>query len=859
LVFSSGTGSSEELIKVTETQETKAEGSCVTIACTYKHGYDQNIKLLWFKDPNYDRDKKSYTGTIVYSNADDRPQSPGYSSRVEFITGKAEEATDYWRKCDLKINDLQKSDSGNYSFRIDSDTKYMSKAMNLTVTDNRCKLNIDPSEMKDSVKEWDEFSVRCSTSDSCPSNPEWILHKPGQEPKRMTSPIKEITEENNEGKKITKLKIKPTWEDDNMMLSCRPAKTQDSCLFKNITLSVEYKPKKAEATVRPVDVKEGDSFTLSCTSRGRPNVTMSWFKNGIKKTQLVEWRLHDVKPEDNGEYYCQAENKHGEVQSNIIRIIVKYGPKDVRVTQAVNISNLKEGNELKLNCSVGGSNPAVHQFNWYLNGSHIKQQTNQILFISQIRPEDKGSYHCNAINSIKTSQSNSLQVSIKYLPHQIKIDGETSVKKGSKVMFNCSADANPPPNSYSWKHTSISESLPLSFSKTTGVLTIDTVTIRHAGTYACTVTNDIGGKEKSINVTVLYAPSKPMLAMKSEKEYGVISITCTVESSPESNLIVSGPSDLRSMRENKMNISKSDNKVTIYLNARESDAGVYKCTADNSEGTNHTEEELLYAPKNVSVRSEGKQMTRHELTLACNTQSKPTPSSYEWKKIFNGELTTAGRSQKLHFHSLQTADSGQYICIVNNIIGEAKSLPVNIKVKLGSLSVLYQVIFPIILLLILIALAIFLLRRPASNTQQVYSEITLPQMKQGCAKPQEYEEYSSINYVTLDFRRQHELAKRASDDSSTAIYSKVFKNKKSQNSSESELHDYENVSSACAPKLPLTSTDWESDTSEEDEVKYTTVSCTDKPGVREPRKKSSSSSGTTSSEEDRTAYSDIKT
>lgn len=141
---------------------------------------------------------------------------------------------------------------------------------------------------------------------------------------------------------------------------------------------------------------------------------------------------------------------------------------------------------------------------------------------------------------------------------------------------------------------------------------------------------------------------------------------------------------------------------------------------------------------------------------------------------------------------------------------------------------------------------------------------------------------------------------RASEDSSSAIYSKVLKKTQvmlyisqlwfpqsslkvirailnnithrnlnatfnvcfvispsSQKSSATELHDYENVSSACAPKLPLANTDWESDTSDEEEVKYTAVSV--KPGLRKPKEKRSSSSSTTSSEEDRTLYSDIKT
>ncbi|KAA0701804.1 Titin [Triplophysa tibetana] len=852
LVFSSFTGSTEELIQIKVTEETIAEGSCVTISCTYEHGNDKNIKLLWFKDPVYD--KTLYTGTILYSNTADRSQSPGYSSRVEYIT---EKATGYQKKCDLKINDLQKTDSGNYNFRIirsDVGTKYMSKAMKLTVTDNPCKLNIEPSEMKNSVKEKDEFSVHCSTSDSCPSAPEWFLQKPGQEPERLTSARYKITQEEDEGKKITKLKFNATWQDDNMMLSCRSAETQDSCLFRTVTLSLEYKPKTAEATLSPVDVKEGDSVTLSCTSRGRPNVTMSWFINGTKKTQEAVWTLYDVRPEDSGKYFCEAENKHGTVQSNIIPINVKYGPKNVSVTPAVSISNLKEGDELKLNCSVGDSNPTVHQFNWYMNDSLLHQQTSQILFISQIGPEDKGSYHCEVYNGIKTAQSNRHQVSVKYSPHQIKIDGNTCVKQGFKAMFHCSADANPPPNSYNWTHTSTSESLPLSFSNSTGVLTIDTVTIQHAGMYTCAVANDIGRREKSINVTVLYAPSKPILTMKSEGEYGVVSITCTVESSPASNLIVKGPSDFKRMRENKMNISKSENKVTIYLNVSESDAGVYKCTAGNTEGTNYTEEELLYAPKNLSVRSEGEQITGHKLTLACNTQSKP-PSSYEWKKI-TGPLRTEEKSQKLHFHSLQTSDSGEYICIVKNIVGKLESQPFDVKVKLCIVNTDMSIcVSPSHSQCLLIysrqsfsALSGYF---PHHSTVDSHRSSHL-------FLTQEREDNSSINYVTLDFKRQQELAQRTSDDSSSAIYSKVFKKKKSQNTSELEINDYENVSSACARNLPLTYTGWESDTSEEDEVKYTSVSCAVKPGVKEPRRKSSSCSST-SSEEERTVYSDIKT
>ncbi len=117
-----------------EKTETTYEGSSVTISCDYKTLKDKTYKLLWFKDPVYLND--TFNGTIVYSNTEERPQSPGYSSRVEYITDATshENQEEYWIKCDLRITDLKKTDSGNYSFRfIGSEKRFMSKALSLKV------------------------------------------------------------------------------------------------------------------------------------------------------------------------------------------------------------------------------------------------------------------------------------------------------------------------------------------------------------------------------------------------------------------------------------------------------------------------------------------------------------------------------------------------------------------------------------------------------------------------------------------------------------------------------------------------------------------------------------------------------
>lgn len=104
-------------------------------------------------------------------------------------------------------------------------------------------------------------------------------------------------------------------------------------------------------------------------------------------------------------------------------------------------------------------------------------------------------------------------------------------------------------------------------------------------------------KNECIKVTFLFIftdpPSKPKLTMKSKvRECEVSIITCTVQSFPKSILTVTGPSDLRNMPKHRMNITQSENMLTISLNVTKSDAGVYNCTAINQEGTNQSEKEL---------------------------------------------------------------------------------------------------------------------------------------------------------------------------------------------------------------------------------------------------------------------------
>lgn len=109
------------------------------------------------------------------------------------------------------------------------------------ISENPCKVYVEPPEIKNPLKESEEFTVNCSTFASCSDHPEWLIYTSGQTHKWMSSSLTDMIIETKEEdvKKVTKLKLNVTWEDDKRILSCRPAQDQDSGQIRNITLFVE--------------------------------------------------------------------------------------------------------------------------------------------------------------------------------------------------------------------------------------------------------------------------------------------------------------------------------------------------------------------------------------------------------------------------------------------------------------------------------------------------------------------------------------------------------------------------------------------------------------------------------------------
>lgn len=86
-------------------------------------------------------------------------------------------------------------------------------------------------------------------------------------------------------------------------------------------------PKETSLKTDTKSIREGQSVTLTCSAKGRPNPTYTWFKN--KEMQSPQagdnshmWIMTSIEDSQSGEYHCEAKNKYGETKSNPVIVDV---------------------------------------------------------------------------------------------------------------------------------------------------------------------------------------------------------------------------------------------------------------------------------------------------------------------------------------------------------------------------------------------------------------------------------------------------------------------------------------------------------------------------------------------------------
>uniref|UniRef100_A0A8C7JL31 Ig-like domain-containing protein n=1 Tax=Oncorhynchus kisutch TaxID=8019 RepID=A0A8C7JL31_ONCKI len=95
-----------------------------------------------------------------------------------------------------------------------------------------------------------------------------------------------------------------------------------------LSSSLPDKPKNTSVSVSPSgEIVEGSSVTLTCSSDANPPVDKyTWYKKNVTspKASGQSYSITNIISEDRGEYYCEAENKYGRLNSSSVSVDVQY-------------------------------------------------------------------------------------------------------------------------------------------------------------------------------------------------------------------------------------------------------------------------------------------------------------------------------------------------------------------------------------------------------------------------------------------------------------------------------------------------------------------------------------------------------
>uniref|UniRef100_A0AAZ3QH22 Ig-like domain-containing protein n=1 Tax=Oncorhynchus tshawytscha TaxID=74940 RepID=A0AAZ3QH22_ONCTS len=263
------------------------KGSTVDISCSYTHPTSYIEQGSFWFTQKHPVDVRSY------------PESAG---RVEYNRNTENHHT-------MTITHLTEKDSAEYKFRIiTTDEGRFSglPGVMLTVTD--ILLEMDPT----SVSEGERVTLRCRTQCTVGLNPTYIWYKNGQS---LTNPV---TSYNS-------LILDPVSSEDAGNYSCA-VEGLERILSPEETLTVRYGPKNTSVSVSPSgEIVEGSSVTLTCSSDANPPVDKyTWYQKNVTspKASGQSYSITNIISEDRGEYYCEAQNGRGSMNSTALMIIV---------------------------------------------------------------------------------------------------------------------------------------------------------------------------------------------------------------------------------------------------------------------------------------------------------------------------------------------------------------------------------------------------------------------------------------------------------------------------------------------------------------------------------------------------------
>ncbi|EZA61107.1 Down syndrome cell adhesion molecule-like protein [Ooceraea biroi] len=499
------------------------------------------------------------------------------------------------------------------------------------------------------------------------------------------------------------------------------------------TLAVNVAPQIFPFTFGDEPVNSGEAISATCSIlKGDFPMDIAWAFNGepisaehtdqfsiTKSKRLSVLSIDAVAARYAGEYTCTASNKAG-ASSHTAALAVNVAPQIAPFSIGDEPANW--GEAVSAVCTIVKGDLPI-EVSWALNGEPITKENYgdvsisrnskrvSVMTIEAVSPRHAGEYTCTASNAAgATSYSATLAVNgytrrlcarytdgfLRLFPVAPQIApfsiSEEPANWGEQVSAVCSVLKGDLPIEIRWSlngelitHLTHPDVTITNTGKKTSVLTIESVTARHAGEYSCVASNLVGSVSRSAILSVNVSPQIGPISFGDEPVNAgdLVSVQCVVTKG-DSPLEITWTFDGRPIQSYHSDVIVSDTGKRVKQLTIESvaarHAGEYTCVASNAAGSvSHSATlDVNVIPKLLPFSFGEEPLNSGQVvTVPCAVVEGDPPLKLRW--TLNGHAISphsgisivdlGGRGAILSIGSVQATHAGTYTCVAENLAG----------------------------------------------------------------------------------------------------------------------------------------------------------------------------------------------
>ncbi|XP_069170194.1 protein turtle homolog B [Procambarus clarkii] len=531
---------------------------------------DTPILVLWYKDgarrPFYTLDLRENGDKEVYAD-------PEIKGRVRSeLTGSY-----------LTFDPLQGSDAGRYKCRVDfQDGPTLSALVNLTVYVVPSRLVVKdensravPAGLLGPLTEGDSLILYCVASGGRPSPS--VTWWRGSQLLANRSRVLDAdgallsSQDVVGGGRLMSVGVGAMHVRTELII---PALTRDyaranlTCKASNnnitealsTTISLDVYLRPLSVVVKPPEklLVEGRPTRLVCVASGAyPSADISWEKTQAGKAVTLEasslvvgdttsshLNLIPEASDHGAKFICRARNPNIPGQDIYTSTVlqVTYAPR-VKLRLGANLGDrpITEGVDVYFECEIS-CNPPARDVVWHKDGKQVRPDRKAGVIVSQrnlvlqmVRRTSAGNYTCTVTNSLGTSVSNTVLLSIRYLPVCMGGAQTVAVAEGEDVRLTCRVDAQPDDDlRFTWYFNNTLDTVEverhrIQVRQGRSFLDYTPRSARDYGTLSCWATNSVGTQADPCMFTVIEAgpPERVGNCILVNLTVGTLEVGCT--------------------------------------------------------------------------------------------------------------------------------------------------------------------------------------------------------------------------------------------------------------------------------------------------------------------------------------------